>query len=182
METNYAVPRCTYVELRNAAGEHIYTITAADAKKFGAPLAVEDFTPLSDEQAKLLKALMRYEHGKLSDEQANLYYSIITNAGGSVTARDSNGGYWSLAGLMEKAQTRVYLTGDGVALIRSLSGAKRAYDISDMELYVLSPFIQVLDNPVVKEDPEPDPEQPKAKNNSLLNKLLLIVAGWALFN
>ena len=177
MKTNYAYPKCTYVELRNKKGELVYTVCKKDVK--GAPFAVEDFQAMPEEYATALRAMLKFYNGHLSKEQAE-YYNISTSYNAPRFV-DRMGGTWTLNGLTEMATTKVYLTGDGVDMITKLSGGKKAYDVSLQDLYVLSPFIQVDEN--AEPEPEPEPEQePEQETKSGLSKLLLLLAGWVLFN
>ena len=183
METVYAYPKCTYLELRDSRGEHVYTI-CSNKLKAGAPLAIENYTPMPEEYARALRVLFKYEHGRISKEQAEMA-GVITNMAQGAAYKDSKGGFWRLPELMEMAKTRVYLTADGYNMIASLSGGSIAYIVSGKDLYVLSPNIRIAENVKVEPEPEPvtpDPVPLPKRETSKLNKLLLLIAGWVLFN
>lgn len=182
-KVSYATVRCTYVELHDAAGNHVYTVCGKDCKRLNViPFAVENFEPMEEKFNNAVRGILRYYNrypGQLDKLQSLVGNQFHVYSEGNILDLETNFS-WSCSGLLDMAKTRMFLTAGGFDLIKDLSGAKKAYDISEMDLYAYSPFISIAENVNVTPEPEPDPVQPK-QNNSLIGKLLLVLAGWALF-
>lgn len=181
--TKYAVVRCTYVELCNAKGEQAYTLCSKDVPAGAAPLAIENMPELTELEARIVRNYLRWKNGKISEKQFVDATGAVMNYSKPTVIIDGNA--MSIDYILQRATTRVYLTADGMDIISKLSGEQRAYQLSTQDLYVLCPFVRVLEDVSVETDEpdeqEPEPE-PTQQGSGVLGKVLLAVLGWALFN
>ena len=183
-EVTYAAVRCTYTELRTADGILLYSLSKSDCAGI-VPFAIENYTPEGDEIRQLRCAIARYQSGKMpADNLANFRtqnYAPVAGYGEPTWRNEQTGEFVGASYIMSGAFAKVYLTADGYELIEKLAGKKVAYDISVTDAYVFTPSIQPVEGVTVQVDPE-EPDVIKKKETGTITKILLALAGWALFN
>ena len=187
MEQNvtYASVRCTYTELRDANGGLIYSLSHKDCTQ--PAFAIENYKALTEGEQKAVRALMKLKSGKISMREflaGNYGEWAGDDTYTELSFRNKEtGSTMSGSTLMKKATAKVYLTADGFDAIAKLSGAKRAYEVAGMDAYVLTPSIiaHAAAQVTVTEDPEVPEIAKKNDKKSKLTKILLALAGWALF-
>lgn len=184
-EVTYATVRCTYTELRTADGVLLYSLSGRDCAGV-VPFAIENYTESDTDIDTLRCAIARYRSGKMSAADLPAHVGNWSYVDGALTPSWRNSETDNIItedGIMSGAFVKVYLTQGGYDTIKKLSGAAKAYQLSGKDLYVFVPSIKPVENVTVEVDPEPvDPYQPKKKETSVITKILLALAGWALFN